>query len=94
MRKTSHLCIAALLFVLSLLSPPARAEPDNLVAYVEVDLALQNINYLLVRVIVRTRLVPRVEPVERECRTLTRKGLARDAFADMLPRQLIPIDVL
>src|SRR5690606_4151705 len=70
----------------------ARAEADALVADEEIDLALQDVDDLLVMVRMGARLVAGMQPMQRQGRTVAAERLALDARTHRLPLDLAPVD--
>ena len=72
-------------------NPPGH---DALVADVEPDVPGKNVDDLLVGVLVRPRLMPRHQLVQRHGRAVAGEGLAHDAFARRFPRDAFLVDLV
>ena len=73
-------------------SRPPGLQPRDGLADMEIDLAGENVDDLLVRMMMRTRLVAGLQTVQRHSCAVAGKGLALDAVAHALPGRLLPID--
>src|SRR5258708_22701485 len=72
----------------------AGSQPGHGIANVEIDLAAQDVNDLLMRMIVRPGLMAGHQPVESHRGAIPGERLALHAFAHLLPPELVPVDVM